>query len=383
MRMVSDGKKSLEERWTVMAPSQPIAPAILRQASPATRDTLLKIRYGISPDEIAGLRSGSADVEDAARLLYKAGGSPIVTAFNIAALLEPQWDDPSKVERRIRSLIERRYAHERSDLERNLNMPVPSIYCLLDAIGGYDGNLPEAQVTWGDLEPSREDWRRSITIPLAFSEEVLTLTGILKGEAVTRVRPVENHSDFERAYLFLSGHKQDKQFYELTVEPLLWRVFHYPVRHEMSVGEKIIEKQSWLRSGYHLSVHPSIMMHSNVIPRWLMAHAKMPTSNPRRFVSIAEDAAGCIAELRGLLATGGTLDLRGGSPTYQLADESIDYLGDIQTHAQRLGFSPTYMRDRKNDRLPMLAFLSDDARRLIEDGYLCLNPRHIKQATRR
>jgi hypothetical protein len=363
-----------------MASENLIPPWFLYHASERARDRLLRIVYGLEQEELEAVRSIQNVRErtyEACRTLCDAAGSAQATALNLVAVAEREWRSPNLLERNLRRRLDSWYEADRRSATEAFGMPVPSIYLLLKETDRYEGNLVEAQEVWGDLQPSRDDWRRSITIPLSLrNEHVRTLVGILKGDAVARIAEGANQ-ERNQPYLYIFGRRGDERFYMMAIKQLLKRTFNLEIDVKTAANLTEAKEHDFLADGVYQSIHPTIRINSKVIPSWLVAHAGMPAAGPRSFASFGATKKERLEELVGALSTGGSLgiDRQRGTAYYSLPDESLTYLMHISHLAHSVGYSPRLIKHvGPQCEAHQLRFSAEETRRFIEEG-LFINPR--------
>lgn len=160
---------------------------------PVARDRLLRLAYGITRRELDQVRSGSSlegrAIDAAELLLLKARQatpgteSSQLTTLTLTAIASNGWEKPKSKRTALDRAVKGRYASEALDTRLE---NIPNIHFLRDEVGAYNGNLFVAEEVYPNFQTSKDDFLKSVSLPIEILPEHSYLLGVLWSAALIK-----------------------------------------------------------------------------------------------------------------------------------------------------------------------------------------------------
>jgi len=267
---------------------------------PTTRDRLLKQTYGITDNELAYVRAQSSlevRAVEAAKLLFKraqdsAPGieSSQLTTLTLAAIASDTWNKPRSRRSAFDRAVKGRY--KSNDLDTRLEN-IRNIHFLRDEVGAYSGNLFDAEKIYPNFQTSKDDFLKSVTLPLEITPKNAYLLGVLWSAAL-----IKSSSGILTALItdyndpIVPGEKAQKFEYLDTLIDPIFDMFNLKEKIN-AIPESRSKPVQLTRSGKTFEVarkaYPNIGIGSRAACTWLMDDVGLYTPERKPNVLIDED----------------------------------------------------------------------------------------------
>ena len=271
-----------------MVVGQYISQEKLCEATPKQRDQLVMNVFGFTYEELNDLRrprDTPEHLENVAKAIYEKTDDPLsITGENIAAVGSLEWKG-KKTTGNYAFKISKTYKQEKDDITAEKRIKITNMHVLRKRIGAYSGNLEETAPLW-EVQPSKEDWLRSIKLPesLDLDYDTSQLIGVIWADGHP-IRPQKNSN------IHLSGTINDITFYEKILKPQIKKIFNYDVNLILKENEESINIIRGEKINFNRSISPFISLGSKVITEFFFSigfpkkkkNIELPNSDKKGF----------------------------------------------------------------------------------------------------
>ncbi len=303
------------------------------------------------------------------RLLEKSVDSSIIPAQFTTTTLAALIDDGAYSRGNFRQLcsvvnraIRRQYEKQKDGLQ-TLGVDVPYIHLLRQNLGIYAGTLQEAMMRCESLEVSTGDLLKDVRIPFEIGELEATLLGVYFARGTLHKNPPGN--------VEIWGDKDDFEFYETVVSPLIKKVHNIDVKVINGNDKPRGEKPSF---SYNI---PGIVFSSQAVATWLNGHWELPS--PRENVKIPDfqNDEQRLGLFKGIMASDACVYVHEEHPRIKISRDDEKYIASVKLLSEQLKFSPQ-MKNLDNGQY-VLDFSKSEMIDMLSMG-IFVNPHHQRVA---
>jgi hypothetical protein len=298
------------------------------------RDEYIEQRLNAKHSELIYVRScgaGINGVHAAAEFIYSKTHDPShLTQYNIAAVFSSDWKNPESKSSIVSKYIIGKYKR-RAGRYASIGLYPPYIELFRCDVTGKDVPFVKERKKWKKFVPSRDDWLRSVRLPMKMNEEETELIGIYWPHANLSIVD-------DSYYLKMSGSREsDIIFYREEVEKRIKEV------HNLKVETEVIKEGE--RISRNLSKYPQIEIDSQAVVTWMRDDMMFPENNHVLYFPNLESRRQRYGFFTGIVACMGQLSEKGLfiSTWETIPRYNVRFLRLIENLAKDIGFTPRHI----------------------------------------